>query len=201
MANDYLPKSDGALVLWLNTFKTKIAVHGATLGLLPADITALIAKCAGIVTSIENAEAKKNEQQNAVTAKDDLKKEDLPIIRNEIKRMKTHGGFTNGIGQELGIIGSDDAEPIKPSIKAKARANDVEISFTKKGFDGVNVYTRLKGVAAWTFLARDTNSPYNDNRPLAVAGTPETREYMCIGVLNDEEVGEASDIVSVVYGG
>lgn len=31
MANDYLPKSDGELTVWLETFKTKIAVHGAAL--------------------------------------------------------------------------------------------------------------------------------------------------------------------------
>lgn len=146
-------------------------------------------------------DAKKNEAKQAVADKDDLKKEQLPLMRNEIKRLKTHGGFTIAIGEALGVIGSDEAIPVKPGLKGKARTNDVELSFTKKGLDGVNVYGRMKGVAAWTFLARDTNSPYNDARPLAVAGQPETREYMCIGVIADEETGDPSDIVSVVFGG
>src|ERR1019366_2266549 len=128
-------------------------------------------------------------------------KDDLPVMRNTIRRMKTHDGYTDAIGQDLDIIGSDTALPDKPTIKAKATMNDVEISFTKKGLDGVNVYGRLKGVATWTFLARDTNSPYNDSRSLATAGVPETREYMCIGVISDAEVGQASDIVTVVFGG
>ncbi len=41
----------------------------------------------------------------------------------------------------------------------------------------------------------------DDDSPLAQPGTPETREYQAIGVLADKEVGQPSDIVSVLYGG
>jgi len=34
-----------------------------------------------------------------------------------------------------------------------------------------------------------------------VAATAETREYRAVGVVDDEEIGQPSDIVSVVYGG
>ena len=43
--------------------------------------------------------------------------------------------------------------------------------------------------------------PYYDETPLAVAHTPEVREYMAIGVVNDEEIGEMSEIKEVVYAG
>lgn len=49
-----------------------------------------------------------------------------------------------------------------------------------------------------TFLARDTSSPYVDNRPLLVANQPETRTYTAFYVLHDEEIGLVSDAVSVV---
>jgi hypothetical protein len=63
------------------------------------------------------------------------------------------------------------------------------------------------GDADFVFLARDTapalpksdegGSPYIDNRPLLVATKPELREYKCVYVLNDEEIGLFSDKVVV----
>ncbi len=43
------------------------------------------------------------------------------------------------------------------------------------------------------FLARDTASPYVDNRPLQVAGKLEVREYRAIYVVSDAEIGSLSD--------
>jgi hypothetical protein len=60
---------------------------------------------------------------------------------------------------------------------------------------------RLKGQSLWTKLAYDSYSPYEDNRPLAVANTPEHREYMAIGVIQDAAVTLQSDIIEAVYGG
>jgi hypothetical protein len=47
------------------------------------------------------------------------------------------------------------------------------------------------------FLARDTNSPYVDNRPLADASKPEMRRYMAKFVIGDQEVGYESDAITV----
>ena len=77
----------------------------------------------------------------------------------------------------------------------------VRLKFTKGSSDGVNLYTRLRGQSAWTFLARDTNSPYDDHRPLTAPGVPETREYQAYGVLKDDQIGQPSTIVSVTFGG
>jgi hypothetical protein len=46
--------------------------------------------------------------------------------------------------------------------------------------------------------ARDTNSPYVDNRPCLVATKPENRQYKAIYVQADGEIGQASDIVTLV---
>lgn len=198
---DYLPKDDAGLNLWLGNFQAKLATHGATVGLTAGEITTTSGQCTDIATEINNAVSKKADAQNAVAAKETMKKDTLPLLRNTIKRMKTHSGYTEAIGQALGIIGGDEALPSKPGLKAKATPNFVDLGFTKKGLDGVNIYGRLKGQTTWTFLARDTQTPYHDTRPLAAPGVPEVREYMCIGVIADEEVGEESDIVSVVFGG
>lgn len=73
----------------------------------------------------------------------------------------------------------------------------VELDFSKSKSDGVNIYSRREGEAAFSFLARDTASPYVDNRPLAVAGKPEVREYKAVYVLNDAEIGQFSDEVVI----
>lgn len=70
---------------------------------------------------------------------------------------------------------------------------DVLDAVRKKGkTDGVNVYARAAGEANWTFLGRDTHSPYLGRRPLVRPGTPEVREYQVRAVHRDEEIGVAS---------
>jgi hypothetical protein len=46
-------------------------------------------------------------------------------------------------------------------------------------------------------MARDTASPYVDNRPLKVAGKPELREYKAVFVIGDQEVSQVSDEITV----
>ena len=41
----------------------------------------------------------------------------------------------------------------------------------------------------------------DDHAPLAVAGQSEVREYQAFGVLNDEQIGLGSDIVTVTFAG
>jgi hypothetical protein len=48
------------------------------------------------------------------------------------------------------------------------------------------------------FLAVDTDPPYVDTRPLAVAGKPVVREYQARYLDGDDEVGLPSDIVKAV---
>ena len=48
---------------------------------------------------------------------------------------------------------------------------------------------------------RKRKFPAYDEPPIAVANTPEVREYMAIGVVKDEEIGQPSEIKEVVYAG
>ena len=67
--------------------------------------------------------------------------------------------------------------------------------------DKANILGRLNGQTTCKKLSFDSNSPYDDHTELAVAGTPEVREYRAIGVLADEEMGQPSDIVTVTFAG
>src|SRR5712691_9537914 len=73
----------------------------------------------------------------------------------------------------------------------------VELDFDKSISDGVNIYAKRDGDADFVFLARDTASPYIDNRPLLVATKPELREYKAVHVQSDAEIGLFSDEVVV----
>src|SRR5438094_10351722 len=73
----------------------------------------------------------------------------------------------------------------------------VELDFDKSISDGVNIYAKRDGDADFVFLARDTASPYIDNRPLLVATKPELREYKAVYVQSDAEIGLFSDDVVV----
>src|SRR6266446_1913219 len=73
----------------------------------------------------------------------------------------------------------------------------VELDFDKSISDGVNIYAKRNGDADFVFLARDTASPYIDNRPLLAVGKPELREYKAVYVQSDAEIGLFSDEVVV----
>jgi len=74
----------------------------------------------------------------------------------------------------------------------------VELDFDKSISDGVNIYANPEGFRGYlVFLARDTASPYIDNRPLLVATKPELREYKAVYVQSDAEIGLFSDEVVV----
>jgi hypothetical protein len=59
-----------------------------------------------------------------------------------------------------------------------------------------------KGRVTWRLIAvRKRKLPFYDEAPLAFPGTPEVREYMAIGIIDDEETRQPSEIKEVVYAG
>lgn len=206
MATDYIPRSEPQLAIWLANFGKKISSHGQNLGLTAEEIKLAETRSAETSAKIVEVEQKKTEVQQIVALKDDLKSDTLTNIRSFVTRIKAHTSFSEAIGQDLGIIASSVTAAMaksssdKTALKAEVLPGRVRLSFVKKNFSGVNIYTRLAGTAQWQFLARDNKSPYDDERPLT-NGQPEKLEYMAIGVVGDEEVGQPSDIISVVFGG
>jgi hypothetical protein len=98
-----------------------------------------------------------------------------------VREMKESDAYTKTIGQDLGIIGSEDAADhpsptLKLTVDAGTVCQCVDIVFVKFGHMGVYLESRRNG-GAWEFLAIYTESPYMDERPLLVAGVPEIREY------------------------
>ena len=124
-------------------------------------------------------------------------------------RIKAHPAYTVALGSLLGIEGPQDTTDLttsKPTLTGIDQTGGVvELDFDKSISDGVNIYAKRDGDADFVFLARDTASPYIDNRPLLVATKPELREglasrlreYKAVYVQSDAEIGLFSDEVVV----
>ena len=101
-----------------------------------------------------------------------------------------------GLEARFAIVGAEDSDDLAafpPIISGSDRTGGVvQIDFVKRTSDGVNLYSKRDGDADFVFLARDTATPYIDNRPLLVPGKPEIREYKAMFVVGDEEIGSFS---------
>jgi hypothetical protein len=125
-------------------------------------------------------------------------------LRTEIAKWKASDGMTDAIAAELQIVGGGapfNPETYQPHITAQVFSGYVRIKFKKLGADGIILNSRLKGTSGWKFVSRDTNSPYDDHTPLAVAGQSEVREYQAFGLWGDDQIGQPSDIVTVAFAG
>ena len=200
----YWPFKLGVLILWLQNFSTKIAAYAATLGYSPVKITEIQGKIADVVTSINNAETKAAESKAANAERDEKIHALKATLTGEVKTSKANPAATQEILEGLQVVGTDDNfNPLtfQTTLTYVLFMGYVQLNFVKAGFLGVNIYTRLKGQANWTWLALDTESPYMDTRPLSVAGVPETREYIAYGYLHDTQMPVASKILPVVFPG
>jgi hypothetical protein len=205
-AMDIIPQSYANLKAWLaKQIETLTAALAATIGMTEAERTAYLAAVNSILTPLTAIVDLMEELEEKTAAFPDILDAFLPIIRTAIKRAKTSAGCTADIQTSLDWVASgpnNDPENSRPNINVDAQRGRVKISGNKPGFEAVNIYRRIKGEVQWKLVAvRKRKFPYFDESPLAVANTPEVREYMAIGVINDEEIGQPSEIKEVVYAG
>lgn len=105
----------------------------------------------------------------------------LTRIFGVVARIKTADGYNEIIGADLGVIGPEetpkDQPKFTPTLEQGTGCQCVRLAFFKYGHMGVYIESRRGATGVWELLAIDTESPYLDERPLLVAGTPEVREY------------------------
>ena len=187
--SDYVPDGDNDFLSWHNRFAAEVEASTAVLGLTAEEIAAVAADNAARrdaqATALKKAARRPAEQRSRALA----------------QKMKRHPNYTDAIGEGFGIVGPEntvDLAASKPSLKAVALPHgNVEVRFNKSKSHGVNIYCQRESDSGSVFLARDTASPYVDNRPCLVPGKPETRRYKAIYVFNDRETGQFSDELSV----
>ena len=126
----------------------------------------------------------------------------LRRIQDFVAIIKRSPGYTEDIGLQLGIIGSEDsAVKDMPEFTLKvergAGCECVRVVFKKFGRQGVVVWCRRGAAGDWEQLGVDFTSPYLDERPLLVAGQPEVREYRLQFFVDDGPSGPVTPVQSV----
>ena len=201
---DFFPPADATKIIWLTNLRDTIDDWSAILGLSAARVTQIKAWCNDLIDEINATNTAKQAWLAAAATKATQESTSLTGLRGEINQWKANPACTPTTEAALKIVGSGssfDPNTYKTKITAQVVGDHVRLTFVKGETGGVNFYWRKKGETVWKFLSRDTNSPYNDHTPLTTPGVPEVREYQAYGVVDDVQIGQPSDIVSVTYGG
>lgn len=227
-----IPRTDTELVLWLTNFSTSFAAHAAALGFDEADVNAVKADAAmlnyivgDLLPTYKSAFQARTSFKNRIvsgpvtataaalppppatgTAPATVPPGILPRLRNLVQRIQLAPAYTEEIGVDLGITGTEgrgpsapDSSP-KPTVRARSTGpGAVQVDFSKERFDGVLVESLREGDDGWQSLGLDSYSPYIDERPPKSAGKPETRQYRVRYMLRDQPTGEWSDIVTTTF--
>ncbi len=223
MAGSPIPLPETELVPWLTNFGPKLSQYAVTLTLEPGEVTQARLEIDYLIYLI-NVRVPYERQTLAATVEfKNLMKDgdaaaplpnDLPgtvappnyppavppgiltRLRKLVQNIKTRPGYTEPIGQDLGIIASGETSaPDAPTLTlVNNKAGSVTLNWNKGGWSGVRVQGRANG-GAWTDLGIDLYSPYVDTRPLTAPGQPENREYRAAYMDGDTQLNGFSQVV------
>lgn len=87
-----------------------------------------------------------------------------------------------------------------PVLDTSAARGQVAVKFRKMGHQGVCPYSRRASETAFSLLGHLSTSPARDERPNALPGQPEHREYYAFFIDRDVCVNGKSATVDVVVG-
>lgn len=206
MKKDYVPDSFINLRDWAANLFDQIAIHGPTLGWTAAQVTAFQTPVGAIRDAAQGVLDKQGELDMAAGSLRQTLQSDLPGVRRDINNLKSMPGYHIGIGQDLDVVSGVD-QPVdpntyQPDLKIQVINGNPRLTAKKRGVDSFNIYVRLEGETTWRLLvAKRVRFAYEDESPVAQAGTPEEREYQIIGVIADNEIGQPSDIATAVVPG
>jgi hypothetical protein len=205
MAKDYIPQSHKNLRDWLDLQLHNVGTHATALGMTPSEVAEFTAAINSVQPTVGSIVTLMEQLEQKTADLEPLLADATKTIRAFVKRAKTAPGCTPGIIEELQWAGDSSGfnpDTARPTIEVEAQRGRVKISGRKPGFEACNLYSRKKGDVQWKLIAvRKRKFPFYDETPLAVAGQPEVREYMAIGVIADEEVAQPSEIKEVVFAG
>jgi hypothetical protein len=223
-------KADAAFNLQLKNFANKISTYSTALGLTAAEVTAIKADAAAFDYLLSNQEAVQTFAQTYTAYKNLLRKGGQSVLgalptapvfaaapampapnvesrfRSLTQRISNSSAYTTAIGEDLGIEGPS-AAAAKATMTAGKPVFFIELSlgghpnlrWTKGKFDGVEIWK--DSGTGFTKLDRDMRPDYIDKSNLPAAGIAAVWKYKMIYLLNDEPIGNWSDVVSVTVVG
>lgn len=203
LSEDFVPTTDAKIIPWANSLMETIPTAGATLGLLPADITKYQDASQALIDAINKVAIKRNELADAIAEKEMIKANSTQLIRQLAGAIKRMDAYSLNIGKQLGLVASSqpvDVTALKPTLKLVAFPGYINVAFNKQRMWTVNIYSRLQGATQWERIGQSKTSPFVDSRPLKEINKPEIREYAAICYNGDREIGQMSEISAVAFG-
>ncbi len=204
MSGSFFPAYDNELLAWAINYKDTIDLYAAPLGMSPDEVAAEIADCEALIDSIKNINAIKAQLHAAKENRDAVIASRGSHLRAKISQHKTSLSYSSAIGEALKIVQHStaiDYSNYKANLRAEIYAGHIRVRFFKKGVDGINLYCRKKESEDWNLVSRITVSPFDHLFALETPHQAEHIEYRAYGVVKDQEVGIASDIVEIIFGG
>ena len=199
---DFVKTRDGDLDGQEENFVDKLPVIAPTIGIDAAEVTSVVTILGDHRTTFSAMLSKKAESKAAVA--DNKLKKNLAIdeFRRIAKKIKASTGYTEAIGDELGIIGPEVETPpleeMKPNLKAEVSGGVIEIKWDKQGMEAIAAYSKRGSEVSFSFFDKDVESPLIDDRPKLNPDEPEERSYYAYYLDDNENVGQQSDIITVI---
>lgn len=200
MKTDFIPKAQGDLDTWEVNFKEKVIAIAQELKLNDDETKEVLLLLDAHRVAYAAMVSLRADAKAATSLNNKAEREFLNAVRELANRIKSAKGYTEEMGNQLKIIGSEvgfDKFTAKPTMVINKDASGVQIKFTKDKADGVYIYCRRGNETDFSFLAVDTASPYHDTRPNLVEGQAEKREYKICYFIDDAIVGQESDIAVI----
>jgi hypothetical protein len=222
----FLPGSDSERVVWLNNFSTKLPGYQTTFGLTGAEITSVQNDALIFAWSVASVEFFRAELAERVSYKQMLNRgeEYQPIsipaspvppappagatagsglfarLGRLIARIKNHNNYNPAIGHDLEIIGSEivvDFSTLKPELALIIEAGKPVIKWKKGVADSIKIYVDRHDGNGFIFLTIDSTPDSIDTHLLPAGVESKVWSYKAIYIIEDEQVGQMSDVVSI----
>lgn len=225
----YLPASESALIIFLGLLAAKLALHAMAIGVTVEQLKLTqrdIAYCLWIMQywnpAIQQYALEATIYKNMIMNGADPLTHPLPVppnfdlapeacppgaltrLANLIQRIKLSDGYTDAIGQDLGIISTEDTT-VRPvtqltiAVERNQGLERVKVLFTKYEHHGISLESRRNN-GAWEFLCIAMTKPCYDERPLLDGATPEVREYRATWWDNGSAHGDFSPVQRITVG-
>jgi hypothetical protein len=125
----------------------------------------------------------------------------LTRFRELARRIKAAPGYTEGIGEALGIVGPETTPPdlstLAPEISLKIISGKVDVIWNKRGMPAVEI--QKDSGSGWQMLAIDTRPDYTDTT--AFPTPPAKWRYRATYCEGSERLGNWSNIAEITVGG
>jgi hypothetical protein len=224
---DYLPSSDEAFDTWMQTFITNLLLHSGELGIDPLDVAPLQNDRDAWAHAVGRMDQAKTYSQQYAAFKRGQRYGDGPApaapvvaadgpgdpapvaegierrFREMARQVKASAGYTEAIGESLGIIAPDagfDPELGKPELDLRLVGGGlVEVRWKRGKYEALRI--ELDTGAGFSLLAVDTKPHYTDTTPAPAAGASQLRKYRAVYLMDDQPAGQWSDTAEIAVPG